>query len=140
MTSILQRCVSVIKEKEFVLYGLDAFDQILKEVADCIKGALNDFDLQLILSEALSNAFIHGNQRDKAKPIYLRLKLKNSIIEFEIEDTGTSPATFKIPDEITDENILNDHGRGLFLLKCFTDSIDFKNNKLILTKAVSFKK
>lgn len=122
------------KQREFILYGLGDFPKILDEIAKITKGILDEFDLQLILSESLSNAFIHGNNSDDTKPIYLRLKLEDELIRFEIEDSGAGKKEFKVPEEISDENILDDHGRGLFLLKCFTDSMDFYNNTLFLTK------
>lgn len=122
------------KEREFILYGLGNFPKILGEISKITKGTLDDFDLHLILSEALSNAFIHGNKRDISKPIFLRLKLEDTLIRFEIQDSGTGNIKLMVPEEISEENILTDHGRGLFLLKCFTDSIDFYNNTLFLTK------
>jgi serine/threonine-protein kinase RsbW len=127
----------VNKEKRFILYGIDNLNQISAEISNLLKNSLDDFDLKLILSEALSNAFIHGNKKDKSKPIYLCFTLKGNLIKFEIKDAGAASGEFIIPDEISEENILNDHGRGLFLLKCFTDSIEFKNNTLILTKKIS---
>ena len=121
------------KKESLYLYGLGIFRKYW-EISKITKGTLDDFDLPLILSEALSNAFIHGNKRDISKPIFLRLKLEDTLIRFEIQDSGTGNIKLMVPEEISEENILTDHGRGLFLLKCFTDSIDFYNNTLFLTK------
>ena len=90
-------------EKEFILYGLGSFDKILGEISKIINGALDDFDLQLILSEALTNAFIPGNKRDITKPIYLRLKIEGTLIKFEIQDSGIGNKKFKISEEISEK-------------------------------------
>lgn len=131
---LLRKVVSMSKEKEFILYGLDDFNRIHIEAANFLGEAVDCFDLHLILSEALSNAFVHGNQKDASKPIFLRLKLENNLIKFEIEDTGVNPAKFEISEECLEENILNDHGRGLVLLRCFSYAIDFKDNTLFVAK------
>lgn len=122
------------KEKEFVLYGLEDFNRIHAEAANFVGEAIDCFDLHLILSESISNAYNHGNQKDSSKPIFVRLKLANNLIKFEIEDAGINPRKFEIPKECLEENMLNEHGRGLVLLRSFTDSIDFKDNTLYITK------
>lgn len=122
------------KEREYVLYGLDPLEQIIIEILEYLDGAIDFFDLQLILSESISNAFFHGNRGDVTKPIRLNVKIENCDITFEIRDTGACKEGFIIQEEIEEDDILSDHGRGLFLLKCFTDDIDYKHNTLILKK------
>lgn len=121
-------------DKEFVLFNLDNIDSLYREIMQYLEGRVEGFDIQIILSESLSNAFIHGNRKDASQPIYLRVSIGKEAVNFEVEDSGLGPADFSIPDEIPEENILNDHGRGLFLLNCFSDSLDFQDHTLKITK------
>ncbi|NMA02214.1 MAG: ATP-binding protein [Clostridia bacterium] len=124
-------------EREYALYGLDPLEQIIIDVLEYLDDSIDFFDLQLILSESISNAFFHGNQGDVTKPIYLKVIIHESIITFKIKDAGACTQKFNIHEEIEEEDILSDRGRGLFLLKCFTDYMDYKNNTLILKKKIN---
>lgn len=124
-------------QREYSLYGLEPLEQIIIEVLEYIEDAIDFFDLQLILSEAISNAFFHGNQGDVTKPIHLKVIVEKPIITFKIKDAGPSTQEFNIHAEIEEEDILSERGRGLFLLKCFTDHMDYIHNTLILKKKMS---
>lgn len=128
---------SVKTQKEYTLYGLEPLEDITMDVLDYLDDTIDFFDLQLILSESISNAFFHGNQGDKTKPIHLKVIIEKPIITFKIKDAGASVQEFNIHEEIEDGDILRECGRGLFLLKCFTDHMDYIHNTLILKKKMS---
>ncbi|MFA5536990.1 MAG: ATP-binding protein [Bacillota bacterium] len=134
VNGVFKKGACLSSKKEFVLYGLDDFDRIQRETALFLEGFIEDFDLHLILSESLTNAFIHGNRRDASKPIYLRVALDNEQIMFEIEDACPGLSEFSIPEECSAENILEEGGRGLVLLSSFCDCVEFKDNKLSIIK------
>lgn len=92
------------------------------------------FDIELILSEALSNAYIHGNMMDPGKPIFLRYRFSGDAVDFQIQDCGKGFGNVVIPDEIVEEALLEEKGRGLFLIKCFSDQVAFRGNVLLVTK------
>ncbi|WP_242967918.1 ATP-binding protein [Tepidibacter mesophilus] len=123
-----------MKKNEFVLYGLDNYKQVIDNVINELNISHDCFDIKLILTESLTNAFKHGNNSDNYKPIYLRYIYNNMNIEFEIEDCGNGFKSLSIPNKLSDENLLNDSGRGLFLIECIADNIEFKENKLIIQK------
>ena len=54
------RCDSVKTEREYALYGLDPLEQIIIDVLEYLDDSIDFFDLQLILSESISNAFSMG--------------------------------------------------------------------------------
>ncbi|MEJ8553174.1 ATP-binding protein [Tepidibacter sp. Z1-5] len=123
-----------MKKNEFILYGLDNYKQVIDSVVTELN-ILNDcFDIKLLLTEALTNAFKHGNNSDNDKPIYLRYICNDKNIEFEIEDCGNGFKNLSIPNKLADENLLSDSGRGLFLINCIADKIEFKDNKLVIQK------
>ncbi|CAH2213058.1 ATP-binding protein [Tepidibacter aestuarii] len=126
-----------IKQNEFILYGLDNYKQVIDNVINDLD-ILNDcFDIKLLLTEALTNAFKHGNNSDNDKPIYLRYICNDINIQFEIEDCGNDFKSLSIPNELSYENLLSDCGRGLFLINCIADKIEFKGNRLVIQKYLS---
>lgn len=131
-----------MKKKEFILYGLDNYKDIINKITldlHELDNCIDYFDIRLMLTEALTNAFKHGNNNNKDKPIFLRYFYDNSEIVFEIEDSGEGFINVTIPDEILYENILNNQGRGLYLIKCIADEIELKSNRLIIKKHLTKK-
>jgi len=126
-----------MKKFEFVLYGLDKHKEVVNKIIKEINDSANYFDINLLLSEALTNAYVHGNKKDKALPIYLRVMVKNDYAVFEIEDSGVGFVNVQIPEEISEEDLLKEHGRGLFLINCFADKVEFVESTLIIEKALS---
>lgn len=122
------------KRDEFILYGLDKHKEIIDKIICDLNIYDHDFDIRLILTEALTNAFAHGNKNDEKKPVFLRYDYDGQYIKFEIEDSGTGYKNVRITDDISDDRLLEDSGRGLFLIKCISDEMDFKDNTLIIKK------
>lgn len=124
-----------IKE-EVCLQGLCSF----KETIDIVINTLNlsniTFEIKLILTEALNNAFIHGNLKDVNKPIFLRYFYNGRSIKFEIEDSGIGFKNLCFKKEILEENLLDESGRGLFIIYNLVDKFEVKNNVLFLEKYI----
>ena len=121
---------------EYILYGLDRHKEVIDEIISELDTSHDNFDVRLILTEALTNAFKHGNNNNQDKPIYLRSTYNRKSIEFEIEDSGTGCLNANIPEEILDENILDNCGRGLFLIKSIADKMELRKNTLIIQKNI----
>ncbi len=82
--------------------------------------------LMLLLSEAVTNAIIHGNKQIPNKKVEVFIEITPQAITSTVSDEGDG---FK-PEEVThdpldDENLLNVGGRGIFLLQELSDQIDF---------------
>ncbi|MCT4509976.1 MAG: ATP-binding protein [Tepidibacter sp.] len=122
------------KKNEVILYGINEYKQVIDDIIADLNITNDCFDIKLILTEALTNAFKHGNNGNSKKPIYLRYIYNNNSIEFEIEDCGKGFNCLSIPNELSDEKLLNNCGRGLFIIKCIADKIEFKGNKLVIQK------
>src|SRR5690625_7003321 len=72
--------------------------------------------LMLLLSEAVTNAIIHGNKQIPNKKVEVFIEITPQAITSTVSDEGDG---FK-PEEVThdpldDENLLNVGGRGIFL-------------------------
>lgn len=119
---------------EYQLHGLKDHEIIIKKIIEELNAPQIEFDIRLILTEGLSNAYKHGNKELDELPILLRYDYDGSEIVFEIEDSGRGSGIIVLPECIPGENILNDSGRGLFLINSFADSVNMIKNKLVIKK------
>lgn len=123
-------------KNEVCLQGIYSFKETIENVINILNVHEFDFEIKLILSEALNNAFVHGNLRNLNKPIFLRYFYDGKKIKFEIEDSGTGFINENYKNEISDENLLDDNGRGLFLIYNLSDKLEIKENVVIIEKKI----
>jgi serine/threonine-protein kinase RsbW len=131
-----------VRRNEFILYGLakhmETMDKIIKDIEELTTPDIC-FEIKLILAEALTNAYKHGNKNDSCKPIYVRYVCNETILKIEVEDCGCGNGlqNIRISETISEDNLLNDAGRGLYLIKCLTNKIEMNNNRLIVEKQLA---
>jgi serine/threonine-protein kinase RsbW len=84
----------------------------LIEESHCIPGEQSA--VELALSEALSNAVIHGNRLDARKSVHVRCRCKvGNGISLIVSDQGQGFDARTIPDPAAVENLEAEHGRGI---------------------------
>ena len=90
-------------------------------------------DIKLILSEAIANAIIHGNNKDKSKHVRIIAQILNKkTILLQVEDEGTGFNFKSILKDVKVEDLYKEDGRGFLLIDSLSDSIEFfKNGKEI---------
>lgn len=120
----------------FILFGLSYCEVTIDEIIKTLDAEHMYFDLKLILMEAISNAFIHGNNKDESKPINVRYTFDGVMVVFEIEDCGHGLDNIRVPTEISEDNYLDESGRGLFLIQCYCDKLELKSNGIIIYKTI----
>lgn len=129
-----------IISNQFVLYGLgkcsETIDSVIAEL-NIPYGSDTCFEIRLMLTEALTNAFKHGNKGCADKPIYFRYSFNGINIRFVIEDSGDGFENKLVSKLILDEYLLHDHGRGLFLINSIADKIDLSGNIMVIEKNLS---
>lgn len=123
-------------QKELILYGLKDHQCIIDQVIQDLNIEMYAFEIRLILVEAVMNAYSHGNRSDCNKPIYIRYLLIDNNLYLEIEDCGegVGKENMIIPEEIDNDNLLSESGRGLFLIGCFADSVEMIRNTIHINK------
>jgi len=96
------------------------------------------FDIRLCSEEAVKNAIIHGNKKNKEKPVYISYALEGNKFTLEVEDQGAGFINAKIPDPTVGENLFRAGGRGVFLIKKLMDKVEYKNrgNKVFMVKFI----
>lgn len=81
--------------------------------------------IALSLREAVNNAIIHGNSGVNEKEVEVVMEADEKEIIFKIWDEGRGFDISSLPDPTTEENLLRPHGRGIFLISKFVDSLRF---------------
>lgn len=84
--------------------------------------------IMLPLNEAVNNAILHGNQLQEDKSVTVVAKLKNQLLTISVEDEGAGFDPDDLPDPLKEENLLKEGGRGIYLIRQYSDDIDFQKN------------
>ncbi len=124
-------------ENEMIFYGLDNINNKLDELIEILNLKSQCFEIKLIVSEALNNSFVHGNKSDKNKPIHMTWELDEKKLTLIVTDCGSGIENLESYKEINEDNILEESGRGLYIIRCYTDEVEFKDNSIIMKKYIS---
>lgn len=77
------------------------------------------------LSEALTNSIVHGNKLNMLKKICIKVKCVEKELSIEVTDEGDGFSADCLKDPTSEENIKNENGRGVFLIRSFADELDY---------------
>lgn len=120
-------------EGEKVFYGIENINNKLDSIIGALKLKKYIFEVKLIISEAITNAYIHGNKSDNTKAISVSWIIENNNLCIKVKDSGES--TEKL---IIDKNndLLSENGRGLFIISAYSDEFYFKDNTITMKKSL----
>lgn len=93
------------------------------QVSDEIYG-----NMLISITEAVSNAIMHGNKADRSKKVRILLEKTKKKLAFRITDEGAGFDHNELPDPTSPENIPKIGGRGVFLMKQLADMVVFDDN------------
>lgn len=85
-------------------------------------------DILVSLTEAVTNAIVHGNCESEDKLVKVSTKREKGCISLQVSDEGSGFDMRQLPDPTTPERILECGGRGVFLMKQLCDNLCFRNN------------
>jgi serine/threonine-protein kinase RsbW len=95
------------------------------------------YDLNLVLTEAMANAILHANQGDPAKDLHIEISIVRQKLFIKVFDFGSG---FDIEQYIEPSHPLDDHGRGIYLIRTIMDEITYlptdKGHVLEMRKAL----
>ncbi len=86
------------------------------------------YKLLVAVTEAVNNGIIHGNGRDPNKQVVLTCNWTDGCLEVIVRDEGPGFESDHLPDPLAEENLMRDHGRGVFLIRSLMDSVRFSKD------------
>ena len=81
--------------------------------------------LLLSVTEATTNAIIHGNKSDESKIVTIDVRKEADKIVIKVKDQGKGFDPGIVPDPTETENLLKDSGRGLYLMRVYMDDVQY---------------
>jgi serine/threonine-protein kinase RsbW len=86
----------------------------------------NEFAIETALREGLANAVTHGCKNDAEKFVYLEVTCKqDGSVQILIRDPGEGFDPAKLANPLDQENVLSDHGRGIYLIRHLMDEVEY---------------
>jgi serine/threonine-protein kinase RsbW len=82
-------------------------------------------DIAISVSEAVTNAVMHGNKNDVNKKVRVSLILEPTEVEIWVEDEGAGFDPDGVASCLEDENLLKHTGRGILILKALMDVLEY---------------
>lgn len=123
-----------------ILFSYNEIDKtcavILKELDKngfhdkCIK------QFKICIYEMLTNSLLHGNKGDLSKRVIVFYKITLFNATISVMDQGQGFNYHDIPDPLLPENRMQDHGRGLYLIRQYMDEVTFneRGNRITARK------
>ncbi|MGH9688601.1 MAG: ATP-binding protein [Candidatus Acidiferrales bacterium] len=119
MTTATQRLEVTL---DTLIESVDLAEGIATRVAEAAGFGEEDVHkLSMAVREGAINAFTYGNCQDPQKKITLVVEFEPEKLVIHIMDQGCGFELTEIPDPLAEENLLRTSGRGLFLMRAFTD-------------------
>lgn len=82
-------------------------------------------NILIAVTEAVTNAIVHGNKSNPIKSVFISVDLITKEVVFSIVDEGGGFDFTNLPDPTAPENIEKPNGRGIFLMKNLSDKVEF---------------
>lgn len=82
-------------------------------------------NMLLSVTEAVTNAIVHGNCSDHSKSVSISLRRQKDSLAIRVSDEGIGFDPKKVPDPTSPECIEECGGRGIFLMRRLADECRF---------------
>lgn len=97
---------------------------LAKEIEDCSGNRETlAYRLDLVLTEAITNAIRHAQSADVQETVRVIIDIQECDVYIRVFDHGQGFDIKRVASPEFDE--LNEHGRGIFILRTFMDSVDY---------------
>ncbi len=95
------------------------------------------YKIQLLASEAVTNGIEHGNQFDASKNVTVVFVAENDVAVISVEDEGDGFKRKTVSDPLEEANLLEDGGRGLFLMESMADEVRYDQDGRRVTMRIA---
>lgn len=108
---------------------LELLEGLLNELQEALNFD-NDFYARLMLSvsEAATNAIVHGNKLDSSKKVTIHAEANTHTLSFTITDEGNGFNPEDIPNPLEEDHLLIPSGRGIFLIKEYANGLEYQDD------------
>ena len=127
---------AMVENESFVRTVISAFALSLNPTLDEIS------DLKTIISEAVSNAIIHGYNQDSSKDVYVKAITENNEIKITINDYGIGIKDLKsaLNPNYSTKKDEERAGMGFSIIKALSDDFSIRSEENIGTRVYIVKK
>ena len=123
-------------EDQPIILALDSNPENVKEIQPYVDQIVQKYqigsdlygNILISLTEAITNAIVHGNQADQNKKVFVHSKFDQNLIRVQVQDEGEGFNYEEVPDPTDPMNILELNGRGVFLIHQLSDGVTYSNN------------
>ncbi|RME35609.1 MAG: ATP-binding protein [Deltaproteobacteria bacterium] len=108
---------------------LDLIGRIGEDVAHTLKSYRGDreelgYHINLVLTEAITNAIRHANEDDPDKEIRVSISINQGTMTIRVFDQGRG---FDLDERSGPEfRSLDEHGRGVYIIRSLMDSVEYR--------------
>ncbi len=107
---------------------LEKLETFVGQIADFASfDAEKKHQVMLVLTEAVTNAILHGNKNHPEKTVKVTASLSSGKVNLAVRDQGAGFDPHSIPNPLEDENLLKTSGRGVWLMHEFADKVRFRD-------------
>jgi serine/threonine-protein kinase RsbW len=83
--------------------------------------------MMIAVTEIVMNAIVHGNNEDVSKKVTVVEEHDETVMKITVTDEGEGFNIEHLPDPTTSENILDEHGRGVFIAIKMVEKLDYRH-------------
>jgi serine/threonine-protein kinase RsbW len=134
------KTAAVDRYLDSTLDSVDAAERLALEFASVAGFGEDERDaIGMAVRECMVNAVVHGNQYNARKKVKLSIATTPDRLTVKIADEGAGFDLDSLPDPLAQENLLNQSGRGIFLIRAFMDEFDIRRLEKSGTEATLVK-
>ena len=90
--------------------------------------------LLVVVTEAVNNAIIHGNNRNSLKHVLIVCSWNRKQLKVKVKDEGAGFDPSMLPSPIHEDNLMRESGRGVFLMRELMEKVTYnkKGNEVTM--------
>lgn len=112
------------------IYGITNVSKKAEDLISKLGISNKIFEIRLVLTELIMNAHEHGNLFNSELPINVLIEKKEEKLEIKVSDLGLKEKPNTIKKSFTDDELMNENGRGLFIANELSDELLIHKNTI----------
>ena len=110
-------------------------EEILSALAGYDYPDASSFALRLVIEEAVSNAFKHGNRGQPDAHVDVEWQIKRDRVLISVEDQGNGFDPESLPDPTDEDRLELPSGRGVLLIHAYMSEVQYndRGNRVTMT-------